>query len=308
MRIVSLFSGAGGLDFGLLQIGHKIVWANDIDPDSCATYRRNIADDVRCGDLATIASSEIPDCDLIVGGFPCQGFSMANKFRSATDKRNVLYEEMRRVIEDKQPKWFVAENVPGILSLDKGRVFEKILSDFASIGYRVVFKLVNMADYGVPQTRRRVVLLGTRNDLSDEQSLRHPEPTHSIDGKYGLPRWISISEALSQLDLSAIEGDLASSYRVDYRDFVGHRRTNPSKPSPTILARGNGGGGVNATPHPYEPRRLTVLESAVIQSFPSSYKFEGSMTSRYRQVGNAIPPRFGTLLGLELCKVDQYSV
>ncbi len=126
LKTVSLFAGAGGLDLGLLQAGLQIVWANDFDEDAVATYRRNIGEHIVAGDIKRIPSRSIPDCDVVVGGFPCQGFSQANMLRFEDDDRNYLYLEFRRVVRDKMPKYFLAENVRGILSLGGGRAIEKI--------------------------------------------------------------------------------------------------------------------------------------------------------------------------------------
>lgn len=295
--IVSLFSGAGGLDFGLMKSGHQIIWANDNDFDSCETYRKNIGNHIHHGDIKNMDLMSIPDAEVVAGGFPCQGFSVANKFRSAGDERNELYLEFLRVINYLRPKWFIAENVVGIMSLDEGRVFDMILGDFRDSGYRVFYRRENMADFGVPQTRKRVIILGTRTDLSSSQDLMHPKETHSKLANPVLPKWKTMGETLAQLSEQEYSGDLQSNYILKVRDFVGHRATSLDKPSPTILARGNGKGGVNATPHPSEPRRLSVKESAAMQSFPPNYHFVGSMTSQYRQIGNAVPPLYGRLLG-----------
>ena len=121
MKIVSLFSGAGGLDLGLKWAGHEIIWANDIFNDAAATYRVNIGNHIDTRDICIIPSSEIPDCDVVVGGFPCQGFYVANRGRNTDDPRNQLFREMVRVVRDKQPRYFVAENVKGLLSMDHGK-------------------------------------------------------------------------------------------------------------------------------------------------------------------------------------------
>jgi len=307
-RIVSLFAGAGGIDLGLIRAGHDVIWANDFDADSCDTHKSNLGDHVHCSDIKEVPSSSIPNSDVIVGGFPCQGFSVANKFRSVGDKRNELYEEMLRIIKDKQPKWFIAENVSGILSLGSGEVFRMILEDFESAGYRVIYRLENMADFGVPQKRKRVIILGTRKDLPTSLDLRHPEPTHSSKPTLYLEKWVSIGEALTDFAKFTVPHDVGSKYKFVERNFTGHRRSDPDQPSPTILARGNGKGGVNATPHPFEERRLSVMESAYIQSFPPDYVFKGSMTSQYRQIGNAIPPTYGELIGSELAKIDSVAL
>ncbi len=302
--VVSLFAGAGGIDLGLKKSGHKIIWANDIDEDSCATYRRNIGDHIMCSDIRNVPLNDIPNSDVVVGGFPCQGFSVANKFRSTSDSRNTMYLEMRRVIQGKKPLWFIAENVPGILSLNDGKVFQQILEDFSTMGYRLTHAIQNMADFGVPQRRRRVIILGTRKDLPNTSDLLHPLPTHSRIPSNGLLPWISISSALESIGTIENPSDQQSLYKFVERNFTGHRRTNPDLPAPTILARGNGRGGVNALPHPTENRRLSVIESACIQGFPSTYHFEGSMTSKYRQIGNAVPPPYGKLLGNILKSLD----
>ena len=115
MKIVSLFSGAGGLDLGFIAAGNEVVWANDLYGDAVETYRTNIGDHIVCRDIAEIPSSEIPDCDMVIGGFPCQGFSVANTKRHESDSRNKLYLQLLRVIRDKRPRFFLAENVKGIL-------------------------------------------------------------------------------------------------------------------------------------------------------------------------------------------------
>ena len=154
MDVVSLFSGAGGLDLGFIQAGHTIVWANDIFHDAVATYRTNIGDHIIEEDIHQIPSEDIPNCHIVIGGFPCQGFSIANTGRHADDERNVLYLQLLRVIRDKQPLFFLAENVKGILSLEHGAVFQTILNDFRNLNYQVQYRLLNAADYGVPQRRK----------------------------------------------------------------------------------------------------------------------------------------------------------
>lgn len=313
MRIVSLFSGAGGLDLGLIQAGHNIIWANDLDKDAVETYTRNIGRHIICDDIANINSEDIPSSDVIVGGFPCQGFSQANLKRSIFDARNKLYAHFLRVVRDLRPYYFLAENVRGILSLDNGNAIKIILDDFIKAGYRVVYQLFNLAGYGVPQNRWRVIIAGTRNDLPLNCDYPFPEPTHSgntsndLLGK-SLP-WVSIIDALKDIpepstDDHGLPNHIYSKYKVTNRNFTGHRKTDPNKPSPTILARGNGKGGVCAIQHPLNHRRLSVRESAVVQTFPSDFEFIGSMNSCYRQVGNAVPVLFGFHLGKQLKIVE----
>lgn len=179
-RVISLFSGAGGMDLGFINAGFDIVWANDFFKEAVESYKKNVDDRIVYGDITKIASSEMPDdIDLVIGGFPCQGFSIANTKRSMKDERNFLYKEMLRVIDDKKPKFFVAENVKGILSMKKGKVFEMIKKDFKKLGYNVDARLLNAAEYGVPQARERVVIIGNRIGVENP----YPTPTHWVDSK-----------------------------------------------------------------------------------------------------------------------------
>lgn len=307
MKIISLFSGAGGLDLGLIQAGNTIIWANDIDKDAVATYRENIGDHIVCDDIKNIDISALPNADVVVGGFPCQGFSQANRLRTLEDDRNQLYRFFYNTIKVKQPKYFIAENVKGILSLGKGEAIKQIVADFEAAGYITSVNLVNMADYGVPQTRQRVIIIGQRVDLGKELRFIFPQPTHSKTGE--LPQWVSIKEAIDHFSDPDKENNVLnhvySAYKVEYRNFTGHRKTDPDKPSPTVLARGNGKGGVCAIPHYNGRRRLTIRESASVQTFPEDFHFVGTMNSCYRQIGNAVPVLFARKLGDELMRLEK---
>ena len=306
-RVVSLFSGAGGLDLGFKEAGFQIVWANDFDKDAVATYNLNIGNECVFGDIEQIPSSDIPDCDIIIGGFPCQGFSMANTRRNVLDERNKLYLQYIRILKDKKPKFFVAENVKGILSLGHGEVIKAIVNDFSDAGYDVQYRLLNAADYGVPQIRQRVIIVGVRKDLNI--SFEYPAPSYSQNGENGLRPWVTVNEALSNVpdpdgpDADSVPNNEYSKYKVKPRNFTGHRPTDPDKPSPTILARGNGGGGVCAIPHPNGKRRMSIRESATIQTFPLEFRFLGRMGSSYRQVGNAVPVKLAAAIASSIWRV-----
>lgn len=310
MRIISLFSGAGGLDLGLIQAGNTVVWANDIDKDAVATYKKNIGEHIVCDDIKNVDVSNLPNADVVVGGFPCQGFSQANMLRTLDDGRNQLYRFFYNAIKVKQPKFFIAENVKGILSLGKGEAIKQIVSDFEGAGYVTSVNLVNMANYGIPQTRQRVIIIGQRIDLGEILHFSFPKPTHSKNGDL-LP-WVSIKDALDHFPDPDTDNDVLnhiySAYKVEYRNFTGHRETSPDKPSPTILARGNGKGGVCAIPHYNGKRRLTIRESASIQTFPENFQFIGAMNSCYRQIGNAVPVMFARKLGDELLKLEKAGI
>lgn len=314
MNVVSLFSGAGGLDLGFKNAGFNIIWANDFDKDAVATYKHNIGEHIIHKKIEDISTNEIPDCDVVIGGFPCQGFSQANLLRFEDDDRNKLYLEFLRVVREKQPKYFFAENVRGILSLGGGTAIEKIENDFASAGYKMQKRLFNVANFGVPQARWRVILVGTRNDIQD--NYEYPSETHAAPKKAqkeALLPWVSIGEALKDIPEPEtsdhnLVNHIYSQYKVTNRNFTGHRTTDPNKPSPTILARGNGKGGVCAIQHPKNHRRMSIRESALIQTFPINFEFLGSMTSCYRQVGNAVPVLFASKIAEQLMEINNKTL
>ncbi len=303
MKVISLFCGAGGMDLGFLKAGHTIIWANDNDKDSVETYKKNICkkfnlpdNHVVLKDIEKVDTKEIPDGDIVIGGFPCQGFSVANPYRHVKDSRNKLYLELLRVIKEKKPKYFVAENVPGILSIGKGEVIKMIMRDFKEAGYKAQYKVLNAANFGVPQKRMRVIILGTREDV--EPRIYHPKPTHSqnpkttVDGTK-LKRWLTVRYAISDLPDPGEGVDIpnhhGTKHKVKVNGFIGNRATKWDEPSPTIVGRGGGTGGPVIIPHPNLHRRMTVRETARLQSFPDDFVFEGSISSQYRQIGNAVP-------------------
>jgi len=312
MKIVSLFSGAGGLDLGLIQAGHEIIWANDIFEDAVATYRNNIGDHVDTRDISQIPSCEIPSADVVVGGFPCQGFSVANWGRTVDDKRNKLYCEMVRVITDKKPRFFVAENVKGLVSLGKGEILKKIVSDFTNAGYQTHWKVLNSADYGAPQKRMRFVMLGVRNDISKSDVSfppisTHQNPTAKVRDK-SLKPWLTVGKALSHLpepeDAPDIPNHTYSRYKLRFNGHLGHRYIDPDKPAPTVTGRGDDKGGVVVLHHPNNQRRMSARELASVQSFPDDFIFAGTRTSAYRQIANAVPPALGRAIGIMLSEND----
>lgn len=429
LKVVSLFSGAGGMDLGFIHAGFEIIWANDFFEDAVNSYRKNVGKHIVYGDITKISSDDIPDNpDVVIGGFPCQGFSVANNRRSMEDKRNFLYKEMLRVIADKKPKFFVAENVKGILSIERGKVFEMIKSDFENlkdkdgnvIGYKVDARILNAAEYGVPQTRERVIIMGNRIGVENP----YPTPTHYVEGvsktSEGLLPAITAEQAIGFLsnkkltkkeffvsneelkkhiaDTNLIDVDglysilgvdkecekisiknhLASEnvastfwgrkYEVnqheicDYLRFwrdkagwttnkvdehfgysytAGHwfrkdnnsgsipkpedwwelkkifgfddkydeavttlvqkdikfeqslRITNWDRPSDTITA-------TSPEIHVNKMRRLSARECAIIQTFPLSYEFTGSLGKMYTQIGNAVPVRLATQIATKI--------
>lgn len=309
LNLISLFSGAGGLDLGFIWSGFNVVWAIDHFEDAACTYKHNIGKHIVCGDIEDVNPSHLPDVDGIIGGFPCQGFSVANLKRSESDSRNKLYLQFIRFIRAKKPKFFVAENVKGILSLEKGKVFNEIMNNFSKEGYNVVYSLLNAADYGVPQQRQRVFLFGIRNDLSISESAFPPVPTHArqnISKKSNLPSWMSVGSALKDIPEPDEPNNLMNheytKYKLTFNGYLGHRRIDSEMPSPTITARGDEKGGVVILHHPNNHRRMSVRETAIVQSFPIDFYFCGRRTSAYRQIGNAVPPLLAKVVAESVLK------
>lgn len=298
-KVISLFSGCGGLDLGLeggfTSLGKffpenpfEIIWANDIDEKACRTMQLNFPEtEVVCDDITKVLKHklQIPSGDIVVGGFPCQDFSLAGKRRGLTVHRGKLYLSMAEVVKLVNPKIFLAENVKGLLSWENGLGIRTMINDFEKLGYDVEYKLLNTADYGVPQTRERVVILGTRKDLRGK--IKWPQPTHGTKEK----PWLTLGEAIGDLENDKKHFCLPNSGYSKAKLFPGTQGntvTKADKPGPTMRAEHHG----NIEFHYKLPRRLSAREAARIQSFPDDFVFVQSTTDAYRQVGNAVAPIF----------------
>ncbi|CZI16407.1 DNA cytosine methyltransferase [Legionella pneumophila serogroup 1] len=320
-RILSLFSGCGGLDLGFHQEGYKTIWANDFNTWAAKTFTHNFGNVMHCGDIEEIdpySDRTIPDCDLILGGFPCQDFSMIWKRPGLNGERGNLYKSFLRFIDAKKPQAFVAENVKGLLSANKNRAIETIIKDFEDIapGYLVKIQLYNFADYGVPQFRERVLIVGIRKDTGF--NFVHPEPTHGN----GRQPYFTAGEALNGVEKAPYnnehmnaqprtiemlklipEGgnftDIPKDHPLYVKGMISHvyRRIHRNEPAKTIIAAGGGGTWGYHFP---EPRPLTNRERARLQSFPDDFYFEGSIAEVRRQIGNAVPPKGVNLLARSL--------
>ena len=211
MKVVSLFSGCGGADLGMMggfvfngqnyeQTGATIVFAVDVDRKALNSHAANFhVNNVLCEDIRNIESKIIPDHDLIVGGFPCQSFSTVNPTKNPFDDRGLLYKEMARVLKEKKPRYFIAENVKGFMTLQNGKIFRSACSLFRKCGYRLSYSLLNAADFGVPQKRERVFIVGIRKDLKCR--FRFPDKTHSDSPAGELLPWTSLSAVVDEIDL-----------------------------------------------------------------------------------------------------------
>ena len=298
--IISLFSGCGGLDLGFVggfnflkkkytKNNFEVIWANDIDESACQTFANYFKHDVVCGDITQILSGKysaklfeqpIPEkVDVVLGGFPCQDFSHAGKRKGFNSKRGLLYQSMAEVIKRTKPALFVAENVRGLLTMNKGEAIRTIIEDFKKLGYHVVYQLLMAADYGVPQKRERVVIVGTRKDKLPPFIF----PSPILEEK----NWINLEQAIGDLEETK-EGKVANHYwsMAKKNKGQGNSVVLANKPGPTMRTEHHG----NIEYHWNEKRRLSAREAARIQSFPDEFIFYPSTSSAYKQIGNAVPP------------------
>ena len=320
--VISLFSGCGGLDLGFHLEGYSTVWANDFSQWACDSFRSYFGDVVRHADITNIdpfTDESIPDCDIILGGFPCQDFSVIWKQPGLNGKRGGLYRNFLDFVSAKQPKAFVAENVKGLLSANKSKAIDTIIKDFENISPNYVVKphLYNFADYGVPQFRERVLIVGIRVDTGFD--FKHPLPTHgdgrenpyvtagqaiedALDIEHNNERINCAEKTIRMLSLIPEGGnftDIPPDHELYVKGMISHvyRRINRSEPAKTIIAAG--GGGTWGYHYP-DPRPLTNRERARLQTFPDDFIFTGSVTEVRRQIGNAVPPNGVRLLARRL--------
>lgn len=346
---VSLFSGAMGLDLGLEAAGIHAAVCVEIDKHSCETIRRNrpeipvIEDDIRNLSVQEVldkAHLDKEDIFLVCGGPPCQSFSTAGRRQSFGDPRGSLFKDFIRFIEEIRPPYFLMENVRGLLSAaikhrplnernerppepeeELGSALKVILSEFERIGYTVNYKLIKATDYGVPQNRERVIFLGSR----EGQIIPFPKPTHAKHPSGKLKSWLTLGDALQDLEdpnplYQKYSTDRANIFKLipaggNWRSLpeelqkqalggaynstggrVGFfRRLSFTEPAPTILTsmiqKASG------MCHPIETRPLSVAECKRIQQFPDDWFLSGSMIDQYRQIGNAVPVGLGKVLG-----------
>jgi DNA (cytosine-5)-methyltransferase 1 len=303
-KVVSLFSGCGGMDLGFQQAGYELVWANDFEKSACETYSINIGNHIVHGDITQMNLKEIPNCEVIIGGFPCQDFSMIWKRGGLETDRGNLYKYFVEAVRLKKPKLFVAENVKGLLTANKGRAVKTIMEDFAALGYNVNVDLYNFADYGVPQLRQRIFIVGIRKDL--DWTFDKPLPTHNklnyvSSGKalLGVKKvkfnneHQNIAEKTRKMLNLIPEGgnftDIPKNHPLYVKGMISHvyRKLHRKKPSTTIIA---GGGGGTWGYHFKEPRPLTNRERARLFCYPDDFIFKGTISEVRKQIGNSVPP------------------
>jgi DNA (cytosine-5)-methyltransferase 1 len=320
-KVVDLFCGAGGLSTGFRMAGFEVILGIDHIPVFCETFEKNDHKSI-CGDIREITIKQINNAvenqkvDIVVGGPPCQGFSMAGR-RDPKDPRNSLFMEFVRIVDGLKPKFFVMENVPGILTMKTANgelVKDIILREYEKIGYKVEVKKLHSADYGVPQKRKRVIFIGTNTD----RRINFPEPTHSKEPKMKLDgtitkKWVPVSTVLLPKEKvpqsffhgpKMIEGFNRRKKRNEENGKgFGAQYLRPDEPSFTISARyWKDGSDALVKYSETEIRMLTPEECAAIQTFPSDYKWCGSKKEIYTQIGNAVACLMGKAIAEEIKK------
>lgn len=291
----SLFSGCGGLDLGFQggfkylkknypKLNFSIKFANDIDKDACLTYEKNFEHKIFCSDIKDLLKKEaFVKSDVVIGGFPCQDFSLAGKRKGLESDRGKLYKTMCEVIKITEPLIFIAENVKGLTTANEGKAIKVIISDFKKLGYEVSHKIFNVSNFRIPQTRERLLIIGTRKG--------------SFNSKFNFEeikvssKSINVYEAIKDLEYEPENSLIFKNHswtKTKKNRGQGNKEISRNGLSPTIRAEHHG----NIEFHYNGTRRLSVREVARLQSFPDNFIFHSSQTNSYKQIGNAVPPVF----------------
>lgn len=287
--VISLFSGCGGMDLGFVGgfefLGKRysknpfdILWANDFNAAACRTYARNIGSHIHHGDIWELLDSVPAKADIVIGGFPCQDISINGKGAGVDGKRSGLYRAMIEAVARTKPKIFVAENVKGLLMKHNADSLTRVISDFRALGYNVSFQLYHAADFGVPQTRERVIIVGT---LPGVPKFQPPKATHTKS------QHITAKTAIGDLEKIGEDAGFSHTWsRANKSGEQGNRKLKADRPGYTIRAECHG----NIQFHYSLRRRISMREAARFQSFPDGFIFDAKLRETERQVGNAVPP------------------
>lgn len=320
-KLGELFCGPGGLALGattakIEDSDYKIIhkWANDYDKDTCNTYTRNICpddgDSVICGDVRKLDIDSLGDIDALAFGFPCNDFSVVGEQKGFDGVYGPLYTYGVKVLKKYKPLWFLAENVGGLKSANDGKAFQTIQEDLKNAGYRIYPNLYKFEEYGVPQARHRVIIVGIREELPYEFKIPSPKPYKNVDvtcknaienppiGKEAYNNELTKQSEIVVKRLkyikpgeNAFTADLPEELQLKVKGAKIsqiYKRLDPDKPAYTVT--GSGGGGTHMY-HYSEPRALTNRERARLQTFPDNYIFEGSKESVRKQIGMAVPAK-----------------
>ncbi|MDK4575471.1 DNA cytosine methyltransferase [Kingella kingae] len=309
LKVVSLFCGCGGSDLGLLggfeylgqtypQLPFEIVYALDFDKFAVQTYNTNFEHPAVCDDVKNLDISLLDDFDVLLGGFPCQSFSTLNPSKDTNDARANLYKELVKVLQIKQPKYFIFENVKGLMTLQKGEILKKVLMEFEQAGYDVQYKLLLASHFGIPQKRERIFMVGIRKDLA--QYYVFPNETHAEQPNLYQQPFVKLEKIIKELAIDnpkyyfsekavlGMKNAKNNMKRGLYQDLQGQCLTITAHLAKTSLNSRDPVLLVDAQKELY--RRFTPREAAGIQSFPENFQFPVSDIQAYRQIGNAIPP------------------
>jgi DNA (cytosine-5)-methyltransferase 1 len=327
VNVIDIFCGASGLSTGFSNVGFNVLLGIDFFESALKTFKRNHpTSKILNEDIRKISGEDIRDLignkkiHIVVGGPPCQGFSMAGK-RQPNDPRNSLFREYVRLIQELDPEIFVMENVRGLLSMknEEGeKVIDIILDEFKKIGkYRIELDKVNTADYGVPEKRNRIFIIGYKENYC----FKFPSKTHNKNGTNGLKKWMGLKNILEKKNKvnkkyfysqKLINGFLRREKNNKKKKMgFGWQFLNEDEPSYTISARYYKDGAealvkYNDSFKEGSIRRLTPSECALIQSFPKSFKFIGSENEIYRQIGNAVPPKMAEAIAKSIKSALNY--
>lgn len=318
-RMGELFCGPGGIAYGATQAkvdGYSIehAWANDYDENTCETYRANICPDnpksVIHGDVRKLDLTTLGPIDALAFGFPCNDFSVVGEQRGMDGVYGPLYSYGVQVLKLYRPKWFLAENVGGLRNANEGKAFSKILSDMRDAGYKLTPHLYKFEEYGIPQSRHRIIIVGIRDDIDVTYHVPSPEAYAGVDNSCRtaievppIPADAPNHEATKQSPIvverlrhikpgqNAFTAELPEELQLHVsgaKISQIYKRLDPAKPAYTVT--GSGGGGTHIY-HWAEPRALTNRERARLQTFPDTYKFIGGRESVRKQIGMAVPCR-----------------
>ena len=296
-KMVSLFSGCGGLDKGFIKAGFDIVWANDFDSDAQAIHKLNLGE-IDGRDILTVPEADIPDCEIICAGFPCQPFSIAGKRMGFSDSRGTMFFEVARILKYTKPKIAFLENVSGIVSHDSGRTLKVIKNTLEEIGYVVNYKVMNAKDYGIPQNRNRWYCVAIRKDIYNKE-FKFPNKKSlkftvdqiidpKVKGGYD-----STEIALANINKHIEKFKTSERFKKGSKNIIANE-IRASKCnfrndgiSPCLTAK-MGTGGNNIPVIVNYKRKLTEKECLKIMGFPETYKIKENNMQSYKQIGNSV--------------------
>jgi len=326
MNYIDLFSGAGGISLGFDRKGFRNVFSVDIEPSFCETYKFNFPKhNLIQKNICELSEKEISqliekkEVDVIIGGPPCQGFSIAGKIgrKFLDDDRNRLFKEFVRVVKTINPKFFVMENVARLYNHNKGETQKEIIADFENLGYKVDCKIINSVDYGVAQSRQRIIFIGNRINVKNifpQKTTKNPITVKQVLDKYpkltaneksDIPNHEAMAHSTQMLEKMSYVSDggdrteIPEKIRPKSGDVRKYIRYNSNEPSVCVT------GDMRKIFHYEQNRALTVRELASLQSFPDDFVFKGTKISQQQQVGNAVPPKMAEAIADCIIKMSE---